>query len=73
MKEQIFETNIMCGSCVAKATPALDEALGAGNWRVDASHKKKLLYAPATADKENVIAAAASAGFEARPAKRSLF
>jgi copper chaperone len=30
-----FRTNIKCDACVAKVTPVLNEAVGAGNWSVD--------------------------------------
>jgi copper chaperone CopZ len=43
MKTIEVKTNIMCGSCIAKATPVLNEAFGAGNWKVDTQNPKKVL------------------------------
>ena len=43
MKTIELKTNIMCGSCVAKVTPALNEALGEKNWKVDTQNPKKIL------------------------------
>ena len=36
-------TSIMCGSCIAKATFFLNNALGENNWKVDTLNPKKLL------------------------------
>lgn len=38
-----FKTNINCGSCVAKVTPALDAAEGICHWGVDTTTKDKIL------------------------------
>ncbi len=43
MKTIELKTNIMCGSCVAKVTPALNEAVGEKNWKVDTQNPKKIL------------------------------
>lgn len=43
MKTISLKTNIMCGSCVAKVTPSLDDILGANNWKVDTQNPKKML------------------------------
>ncbi len=59
-----FKTNINCGSCVAKVTPALDAADGICHWDVDTTNKDKILSVHAegiTADA--VINAVKSAGF----------
>lgn len=38
-----FKTNIMCGDCIKKVTPVLDELAGADNWEVDTKTPQKLL------------------------------
>ncbi|WP_293052937.1 hypothetical protein [Paludibacter sp.] len=38
-----FKTNINCGGCIAKVTPFLDEAAGAGKWSVDTANPDKVL------------------------------
>lgn len=43
MKTIEVKTNIMCGSCIAKATSVLNEAFGEGNWKVDTQNPKKVL------------------------------
>ena len=43
MKTQQFKTNIMCGDCIAKVTPALNENFGENNWQVDIKNPKKVL------------------------------
>jgi copper chaperone CopZ len=66
MKTIELKTNIMCGSCVAKVTPSLDEAVGKANWKVDTQNPKKILTV--TTDKQNedeVIKAVKKAGFKA--------
>lgn len=56
----------MCSSCVAKATPVLNEEVGADNWKVDTQNPLKVL----TITTENLSAAEAikiveKAGFKA--------
>ena len=43
MKEKQFKTNIMCGDCVAKVTPVLNEKFGESKWEVDIKNPKKIL------------------------------
>ncbi|HEY5370774.1 MAG TPA: heavy metal transport/detoxification protein [Hanamia sp.] len=43
MKKEQFKTNIMCGSCITKVTPVLNEKFGEGNWNVDTKNPKKIL------------------------------
>lgn len=43
MKTQQFKTNIMCGDCIAKVTPALNANFGENNWQVDIKNPKKIL------------------------------
>lgn len=66
MKKIELKTNIMCGSCIAKVTPALNEAVGENNWQVDTANPKKVLTV--TSDKlseEEVISAVEKAGYKA--------
>ena len=66
MKTIDVKTNIMCGSCIAKVTPVLNEAFGEGNWKVDTQNPKKILTV--TTDNSNesqVIEAVEKAGYKA--------
>ncbi|MGI8638280.1 MAG: heavy-metal-associated domain-containing protein [Segetibacter sp.] len=66
MKTIELKTNIMCGSCVAKVTPSLNEAAGEANWKVDTQNPKKILTV--STDKlseEEVIKAVEKAGYKA--------
>jgi copper chaperone len=38
-----FKTNINCGSCVAKVTPALNELTGIDKWDVNINDANKIL------------------------------
>jgi copper chaperone len=66
MKTIEVKTNIMCGSCIAKVTSVLNEAIGENNWKVDTTNPKKVL----TVTTENlseaeVIKAVEKAGYKA--------
>ena len=66
MKTIEVKTNIMCGSCIAKVTPVLNETLGEKAWKVDTANPKKVL----TVTTENlseaeVIKAVEKAGYKA--------
>lgn len=66
MKTIELKTNIMCGSCVAKVTPVLNETFGEENWKVDITNPKKILtVSAADANKDEVIKAVTKAGFKA--------
>jgi copper chaperone CopZ len=43
MKTIELKTNIMCGACIAKVTPNLNETVGQANWKVDIQNPKKIL------------------------------
>ena len=43
MKTTQYKTNIMCGACIAKVTPVLNETFGDGHWEVDTKDPKKIL------------------------------
>ena len=38
-----LKTNIMCGSCIAKVTPVLNEVAGENKWKVDIQDPQKTL------------------------------
>jgi len=66
MKTVELKTNIMCGSCVAKVTPILNETVGEANWKVDTINPQKILRV--STDKLNedeVIKAVEKAGYKA--------
>ncbi|MFB9864883.1 heavy-metal-associated domain-containing protein [Rufibacter immobilis] len=66
MKTIEVKTNIMCGACIAKVTPSLNEAIGEDSWSVDTQNPKKILSV--TSDKlseEEVIKAVEEAGYKA--------
>ncbi len=66
MKTIELKTNIMCGSCVAKVTPVLNETFGESNWEVDTLNPKKILTVSAeNASEDKVIKAVEKAGFKA--------
>jgi copper chaperone len=61
-----LKTNIMCGSCIAKVTPTLNEVIGEGNWKVDTLNPKKVLTVTSEdLDKSQVIEAVQKAGYKA--------
>lgn len=67
MKHQ-FKTNIMCGSCIAKVTPYLDENSDIRHWDVDIQNPNKIL----TVETENltdemVKEIVMEAGYKAEP------
>lgn len=66
MKTIQLKTNINCGGCVAKVTPALNEAIGENNWQVDTQNPGKILTVSGTeVNKDEVIKAVKKAGFKA--------
>lgn len=66
MKTIQLKTNIMCGSCIAKATPTLNEEIGAENWKVDTQNPKKILTVTTdNLDEGEVMKAVAKAGYKA--------
>ena len=61
-----LKTNIMCGACISKVTPVLNEEIGEGFWSVDTTGAQKVL----TVTKEelaesDVIKAVEKAGYKA--------
>ena len=66
MKTIEVKTNIMCGSCIAKVTPVLDETVGKNNWKVDTASPGKVLTVTAeNMSEEEVISAVEKAGYKA--------
>lgn len=66
MKSKKFKTNIMCGDCIAKGTPVLNETFGKNNWEVDIKDPKKILTVSAeNADEKNVNSALEKVGYKA--------
>lgn len=66
MKTIEVKTNIMCGSCVAKVTPTLNEAAGEGNWKVNTQDPKKVLTVTTDSlTEDQVIEAVEQAGYKA--------
>ncbi|HEY5369499.1 MAG TPA: heavy-metal-associated domain-containing protein [Hanamia sp.] len=66
MKKEQFKTNIMCGSCIAKITPVLNETFGEKNWEVDTKDPKKILtVSTENTDPNDVIKALGKVGYKA--------
>jgi copper chaperone CopZ len=66
MKTIELKTNIMCGSCIAKVTPVLNEQIGEGNWRVDTQNPNKILtVVNENLTKDDVISAVEKTGYKA--------
>jgi copper chaperone len=61
-----FKTNMKCGGCEAKATPFLNDALGAGNWQLDTTvPEKRLTVTNPNVTVESVRQTVEKAGFKA--------
>ncbi|MDP4284646.1 MAG: heavy-metal-associated domain-containing protein [Bacteroidota bacterium] len=66
MKTIKLKTNIMCGSCIAKVTPILDETFGKDNWKVDLTDSKRILTVTTdNATGNDVIKAVDKVGYKA--------
>lgn len=56
----------MCGSCIAKVTPVLNEVAGENNWKVDITGPKKVLTVTTeNLGEQDVIKAVEKAGYKA--------
>jgi copper chaperone CopZ len=56
----------MCGSCIAKVTPVLNEVVGENNWKVDIQNPKKILTLTTDdAGKSEVIKSLIKVGYKA--------
>lgn len=61
-----LKTNIMCGACISKVTPVLNEEIGAGKWSVDTSGAQKVMTVTrGDLSPEEVIKAVEKAGYKA--------
>lgn len=61
-----FKTNIKCSGCVAGVTPALNEAVGEDNWKVDIQNPEKILTVVTEGTSaQDIIKAVQKAGFTA--------
>jgi copper chaperone CopZ len=61
-----IKTNIMCGSCIAKVAPTLNEVVGEGKWKVDTQNPKKILTVSTDElSEEEVIRVVEKAGYKA--------
>ncbi|GAB3832031.1 heavy-metal-associated domain-containing protein [Pontibacter rugosus] len=68
MKNLQFKTNINCGGCVSKVTPALNSTEGISEWSVDTTQKDKVLTVKTDSlSASEVIATVEKAGFKAQP------
>ena len=66
MKTIEVKTNIMCGSCIAKVTPTLNEVIGENNWKVNTANPKKVLTVTTeNLNEAEVIKAVEKAGYKA--------
>ena len=66
MKTIEVKTNIMCGSCIAKVTPTLNEKIGENKWKVDTANPKKVLSVTTeNLNETDVIKAVEKAGYKA--------
>lgn len=66
METKQFKTNIMCGSCIAKVTPVLNETFGENNWKVDTQNPNKILTVSTNNNSENdIIKAVEKVGYKA--------
>ena len=70
MKRLQVQTNIMCGSCISKVTPVLNETFGENNWKVDTQNPKKILtVSTENSNESDVIKAVEKAGYKAEALK----
>ena len=66
MKTIEVKTNIMCGSCIAKVTPTLNEVVGENKWKVDTANPNKILIVTnENLTEQEVINAVEKAGYKA--------
>ncbi|GAA4838856.1 heavy-metal-associated domain-containing protein [Algivirga pacifica] len=66
MKTYQFHTNINCGNCIAKVTPALNEEFDILEWSVDTDNPKKVLTVKGEDEltEAQVMAAVEKVGFK---------
>ncbi len=70
MESLKFKTNINCGGCVAKVTPALNNADGICHWNVDTNDTNKTLTVHTDGiTEQEVLDVVEKAGFKIEPIK----
>lgn len=65
MKNAKYKSTIQCSACVAKVTPALDEAAGKGQWSVDLTSPSRTLTIQTDVAPEKIAQALAQTGYKA--------
>ncbi|MEO7802057.1 MAG: heavy-metal-associated domain-containing protein [Ginsengibacter sp.] len=66
MKTIEVKTNINCGACVSKVTPALNDTVGKDNWKVNTMNPQKVLTVTTeNLSEDEVIKAVENAGYKA--------
>lgn len=65
METTKFKTNIKCDGCISKVTPALNETVGEGQWKVDLNDPAKTLSVPRNVDYQKVQEALLKVGYKA--------
>jgi copper chaperone len=66
MKKIEVKTNIMCGACIAKVSPALNKLIGENKWKVDTTDPKKVLTVTTERlTEQDLIKAVEEAGYKA--------
>ena len=65
METTKFKTNIKCDACIAKVTPALNETVGANNWRVDIANPANVLTVEGQPDEKKMKEALEKVGYKA--------
>lgn len=64
-----FKTNIMCGACIEKVTPVLNELVGENNWKVDIKDPNKILCIPDSVKEEQLVSALKNIGYRTEKIK----
>ena len=65
METTKFKTNIKCDACIAKVTPALNEAVGPTHWQVDIKNPAKILTVEGDATEAKINEALTRVGYKA--------
>ena len=61
-----FKTNIMCGNCLSKVSPVLNNAEGIGKWEVNLTDPQRVLSVENSKyNAEEIIAFVNKVGFKA--------
>jgi len=64
----VFKTNMKCGGCVEKVTPALNSLAGILRWNVDLTNPDRLLSVESDGvTEQQIIQAVQSAGYKVEP------